>query len=94
MLSEELTYKIAEQVKTDSAILLIKSTLSAEGMFGILTNTYFVLCVDLFYREIYCHSLVDCGSSQLYLSVCVSVCLSRFYGLYFDYYGLDFDQTW
>ena len=28
------------------------------------------------------------------LCVCVSVCLSRFYGLYLGYYGLDFDQTW
>ena len=30
------------------------------------------------------------------LSVCLSVrvCLSRFYGLYLSYYGLDFDQTW
>ena len=40
------------------------------------------------------HSLVDFGSSQLYPSVCLSVCLSRFYGLYLGYYGLDFDQTW
>ena len=42
------------------------------------------------------HSLVDCGSSQLYLSVCLCVCvyLSRFYGLYLGYFGLDFDQTW
>ena len=28
------------------------------------------------------------------VSKCVSVCLSRFYGLYLAYYGSDFDQTW
>ena len=35
---------------------------------------------------------MDCGSYKLYLYV--SVCLSRYYGLYLAYYGLDFDQTW
>ena len=33
-----------------------------------------------------------------FISVCVSVCqsmwLSHFYGLYLTYYGSDFDQTW
>ena len=29
----------------------------------------------------------------IYLSVCLCVCLSRYYGLYLRYYGLDFDQT-
>ena len=28
------------------------------------------------------------------MCVCLSVCLSRFYGLYLGYYGSDFDETW
>ena len=41
----------------------------------------------------YRHILRDCGSSKLYLSVCVCVWLSRFYDLYFGYHGSDFDET-
>ena len=36
---------------------------------------------------------VDCRLLQT-LSVCLSVCLSRFYGIYLAYYGSNFDQTW
>ena len=44
---------------------------------------------DLIITYIYHHSLGDCGSSKLYLSVC----LSHFYDLYFGYYRSDFDET-
>ena len=40
------------------------------------------------------YAVKDCDPCGALLYVCVSVCLSRFYGLYFTYYGLDFDQTW
>ena len=46
--------------------------------------------------EIYfCHSLWTVAPTNfISLCVCLYVCLSRFYGLYFMYYRLDFDQTW
>ena len=42
----------------------------------------------------YSQSLIDCGSSKLYLSVSISVCLSRFIGLYISNYASDFDKAW
>ena len=44
----------------------------------------------LFYRN----NLGDCGSSKLYLSVCLCVCLSRFYGLLSRLLWVGFDETW
>ena len=68
----------------------------------IVDSRFLTLCCGSTIPSIYRHSLGDCGSSQLYLSVCLCVCvsvclcvcLSRFYGLYLGYYELDFDQTW
>ena len=48
------------------------------------------LSSNIFYR----YSLEDCGSSKLNLSVCLSVCLSHYYGWSIDNYGLSFDETW
>ena len=39
---------------------------------------------------LYRHSLGDCCSSKLYLSMC----LSLLNGFYLSYYELDFDETW
>ena len=46
-----------------------------------------------YYESNFCHRLGDCGSSELYLDACLFVCLSRFYGLYLNYNGSDFDET-
>ena len=35
-----------------------------------------------------------CDSYILYLPVCLSVCVSRFYSLYLRNYWTDVDQTW
>ena len=44
---------------------------------------------SILYVISYRHSLGDCASSKLYLSVC----MSRFNGLYLGFYGSDFDKT-
>ena len=47
--------------------------------------------VEYDYDMNFYHSLVDCGSSQLYLSVCLSVCVSV---PLLAYISLTMDRIW
>ena len=70
-----LLFKVIVNAKPENLSILMPVTL--------LHLQYSLLLI--FYR----HSVRNCGSSKLY----VPMCMSRIYGLYLDYYRSEFDKT-
>ena len=55
-------------------------------------NSFYI--ITLTQIQIYRRSLWTVAPTNLSVCVCVSVSLSRFYGLYLACYESGFDQTW